>query len=96
MAEEGDFEVRHNNARAEGKDEEEELELSQAFSQSSISDGSSFIATQDSVSTSRGGETAPNDEGDEGDERDEEDDGFSLIFDETKPNSSFVSRPIFR
>ena len=93
VAEEGDFEVRHNKARAEGKDEEEELELSQAFSQSSISDGSSFIATQDSVSTSRGGETAPNDEGDE---RDEEDDGFSLIFDETKPNSSFVSRPIFR
>ena len=70
---------------------DEEDQLSQAFfSQSSISDASSFTATQSSAATTGEGETAVN--------VDEvaENDGFSLIFDEEKSNSPYISRPIFR
>ena len=81
----------------EQSEDDEEEQLSQAFhSQSSISDGSSFInATQSSVGTGGGDQSAEDDNDDELEARTAED-GFSFVFEEKNPNSSFVSRPIFR
>ena len=86
----GDVEDVENRSNMSGgsidEEEDEEEQLSQVFSQmSSISDVSSSTATQSSAVTLCGGGLP-----------DKSDDEFSLVFDEKKPNSSYVSRPIFR
>ena len=91
----GGGEVHEGGARGEGGGEEHEDHeeiLSQALSQSTIGDDSCITASQhSSVATSIDGNT-------------EEEvasfvavaDGYSIVFEEQKPNSSLVSRPIFR
>ena len=83
----------------EGRDEDEEtvLALSQALSQSTIDDDSSFTGTQSSGIHSTESPRAQSPEprasvtG-----AAEEGDGYTSVFEEKNPNSALVSRPIFR
>ena len=76
----------------EGEQDDEEFFLSQALSQSTIAGDSCITATQSTVDTSMDGSIAE----DNIDHHIVIEDGYSLVFEEPNPNSSLVSRPVFR
>ena len=79
------------------EDEEALSTLSQALSQSTIGDASSYTGTQSSGIHSTG---SPRDQEDREDleatRASEEGGCYTTVFEEKTPNSSLVSRPIFR
>ena len=75
----------------EDEEEDEESLLSQQFSQSSIGESSCFDQSQNSQNSSNGSQGTGVETGQQS-----VDDNFTIVYEELKTNSPFVSRPVFR